>query len=114
MKTAINIIILVAMLASVAVQYNDPDGVIWAIIYVYAAIMAVGALRSSYSAPMLFIGAIGYLVAWKTLLPGDLEGWVNSEVARESGGLFIAGLCMIVLIIQMFMAKMSKSEPETT
>ncbi len=105
MKIAVSIIILVAMLASMAVQYNDPDPILWSIIYGYAAVMAANAIRNRYNAVMLFIGALGYVIGGIALLPEELEGWITNELARESGGLFVSAACMIVLIGQMFIAK---------
>lgn len=112
MKKIINLIILGAMIASIAVQYNDPDGLVWAIIYGYAAIMAINALRNQYNAPLLIIGLIGYIVGAKILLPPSLDGWITNEVARESGGLFISAICLIILIIQMILTKNKPDSPQ--
>ena len=113
MKTAINVIILLAMLASMGVQYNDPDGIVWAIIYGYAAIMAIAAIRGKYNLSMLIIGLIGYLIGAKILLPPDLDNWITNELARESGGLLVSAICLIILIIQAFMAKITLGSDET-
>ena len=107
MKIIINLIILASMIASIAVQYNDPDGIVWAIIYGYAAVMAIAALRNKYNGPMLFIGLIGYIAGGVVLLPPELDGWITNELARESGGLFITSACLMAIIVQMFMAKKS-------
>lgn len=89
------------MVASIIVQYNDPDGYVWMVIYGYATIMILNALRLQYNALLLIIGLVGYVGSGVLLLPDNLDGWITNEVARESGGLFVSGFCIAVLIIQM-------------
>ena len=103
MKTILNVILLLAMVASMAVQYNDPDGVRWMFVYGFAAAMCANALRGHHNKILLGIGLLGYIIGAVMLIPDQWDGWITNEIARESGGLFISSLTIVILLIQSFM-----------
>ena len=102
---------LLAMVASMAVQYNDPYGIRWMFIYGFAAAMCANALRGQYNLPLLIIGLLGYIVGVFVLMPDKWDGWITNEIAREVGGLGIAAFCIVALLVQKFLAN---SAPEPT
>ena len=83
--------------AFAAVQYNDPDGLIWIAAYLYAAAVTIPPIRGRHTVfPLL--GLVIYLV-WAITLIGSVDAhWLEVEEARECLGLLIAALWMGVLL----------------
>ena len=118
---ALNGIMLLAFLASVAVQYNDPDPMRWVAIYGAAALACARAAtgRIGWFFPALVGGAA---IVWAvSLAPGVLGhvGFgelfqafemkdVRVEVGREFGGLLIIAGWMAVLLVA---GRPSKPDP---
>ena len=109
---AVNGIMLLAFLASVAVQYNDPDPIRWVAIYGAAALACARAVtgRIGWFFPALV--GVAALVWAITLAPATLGhvGFgelfqafemkdVRVEVGREFGGLMIVVVWMAVLLL---------------
>jgi hypothetical protein len=107
---SLNYMMLAMFLFSVAVQYNDPDPLLWMTVYGLAALACLVWLRRP--AHWLLPGALGLatLVWAGTLAPrvlgrvafGELfEAWemkdLRVEEARELGGLLIVAGWMSVL-----------------
>lgn len=95
-------------LLSAILQYNDPDPLIWIVIYLIATVISVlfALKRMNYLLP-LFVGILA-LVGTYLILPAKFEGFEigtgnikNIEEAREAGGLFIIGLIMIIYSIRL-------------
>jgi len=99
-----NSLFLIAYLASAAVQYNDPDALVWIIIYLAAAAMCMAQFRRRQPAwlpPLLLVISLVWI---GNLLPNiigqvTLQEMFDSitmktkavEEAREIGGLgFVA------------------------
>ena len=90
------------MLAGFAlVQYNDPDAILWLLIYAIPAIWAgLTAFRPERLAPRApVIGA--YLACLAAAIAGSLwcwpalpAGWIHIETERESLGIIIATLVL--------------------
>lgn len=108
----LNGIFLFAFLLSAGVQYNDPDPLRWAAIYLAAAAMCVLQFRPHpprWLAPTLIVISIIWIA---TLLPtvgkaplADIFASLSMktkavEEAREAGGLFLVGLWAVVLTVQ--------------
>lgn len=102
MKT-INIIFSLLMILFAAVQYNDPDGLFWATLYLVPALCAgLVALRPAlFNNTMPFsllgtcvvLGVIGSIVFWPTIPQFWIKDvWWNDETAREDMGVMIATL----------------------
>ncbi len=106
MKTALNILLLLWMLMSVGVQYNDPDGLLWVVIYGYALVLIGMALRGRYKPVLLKLGVIGYILGGIVIMPDTFADMMDTnEVARECIGLFIAGGCLMIVLLQKVMQK---------
>ena len=93
-----NLVMLPLLLMSVVVQYNDPDGVVWMLIYGYSLVITLPALFGVYTA-WAIPGALGYLSGFAALVPTFEHPYLKSELTREGGGLFIAGVWMLCLAI---------------
>ena len=108
--TILNALFLVAYLLSAVVQYNDPDGLLWIVIYLAAALMCIGALRRKlpkwYPWTLLVISLvwIGWLLPniLGKVSPGELVESISMrtreiEEAREIGGLVLVAIWAGVL-----------------
>lgn len=114
----LNIILCVLMLLFAAVQYNDPDGPVWMIIYSIPAIWAaIAAWRNSWLGHKvahflllfcLFVSIACVIWFW----PAD-DGWWRHEIwweqesVREGIGMMIV---IVVLIIVWFSRPRSRSQ----
>ena len=107
----INLLTCLVMLTFVAVQYNDPDALLWAVIYGIPAGWAGGAafrspsLRASrIGMPLLWASAALYLIAVIYYWPQmpefwRKEVWTVEETAREGMGVMIAlGTVLLALV----------------
>lgn len=102
-----NGVMLVVFLCCIAVQYNDPDPVSWIFYYGVVAVFCILALRGIYTwvggvvAVLYFLGAAYYLPGWNietVLLLQEPKMYSPAvELARESFGLFLCGVWMLVL-----------------
>ena len=93
-----NLVMLPLLLMSILVQYNDPDGVVWMLIYGYSVVVTVPAIFGVYTA-WAIPGTLGYLGGFAALVPTFEHPYLKSELTREGGGLFIAGVWMLCLAI---------------
>jgi Transmembrane family 220, helix len=94
--------VLLALFA--IVQYNDPDAILWILIYGIAAIWAgVAAFRPGRLAQSpLLLGAFVVTLAAMTGgaiydLPQSIADWWDNEVVREGLGLIIAVVALLVV-----------------
>ena len=80
-----------------AVQYNDPDALIWMVLYLYAALVTIPPIFGRHTI-LPALGLIVYLV-WAMTLVGSIDAnWWDVEEAREALGLLLAALWMGVLL----------------
>lgn len=86
---------------SAALQYNDPDPLLWIIIYGVTALVSFGVALNKlpYSVPLVL--GILFLVGAIYTFPETFEGFEigkgdikNIEEGREASGLFILSLAM--------------------
>ena len=109
--------ILAAILLSfVAVQYNDPDPILWMPIYGYGAMLLAMAAGGKYHKVATIIGIVGYSSGAIYLSPSVLE-WIEKEhgqnlmqsmanskmyieETRECGGLMIAAVFLLFSFLQ--------------
>ena len=107
----LNVMITVVFALCVAVQYNDPDAVVWMLIYAYAVVVTAMAAADRYTFFAL-LGFAGSFAGFVYLSPGFLEisdpmdlitdirmDSEGVEEAREAGGLLISSLWLLVLSI---------------
>jgi len=110
----LNIIMMLAFLFSVAVQYNDPDPIQWMAIYGAAAAACILQLRGKLDWKFSATVSAAALLWALFILPGVLSRpfptsmvdsfhmtGVADEEARELGGLLIILTWMIVLTIHL-------------
>lgn len=103
-----SIVMLLLLLLTIGVQYNDPDGPLWMLIYAVALVPTVAAIANTWTG-LSIIAAIGYYAGFFYILPGgtvaepahiltDLQmGESGVEEAREAGGLLLCAIWMTVL-----------------
>lgn len=90
-------IVALLFLSFAAVQYNDPDALIWIVAYLYAAVVTIPPIFGRHTFwPAL--GLAGYLI-WSFTLIGTVGAdWWDVEEAREALGLLLAAFWMGVLL----------------
>src|SRR5688572_8914674 len=104
MQTASKILSLVftlLFLAFAAVQYNDPDVLVWVIAYLVPAYVSFLAFRNRFNKELIWVVLIAAIAGAITFFPyGHFEGvaldhgmkTMNIELARESLGLGVVAL----------------------
>ena len=73
----VNILLAGMFLAFSYLQFNDPDPVVWILIYGAMAVECMMAAFKFYVRPLLGILVIGYIVYCIILWPGVMD-WLNS------------------------------------
>jgi len=96
------------------VQLNDPDPVIWVLVYIIAAIVAFLFPHKKPNKWLLLAIALAYLTGTILLFPASIGAWISAEdksrslgmtlpgieEARESMGLFLCFLSMTFYYIK--------------
>lgn len=114
---AFNLLLCAAMLAAVAVQYNDPDGPLWMLYYGVPAFWAglmvwrpslpqpPGRWRLALWASLAF--SAGLMVFYWPPMPGfwRKDVWWVEEAAREGMGLMIAFAVVAAIVAQAMLAR---------
>jgi hypothetical protein len=100
----IPLLLAIFFLLFVVVQYNDPDPLVWMLIYGFVSTICVLAFLKKLNRNLVLIAMPFYLGGSIYLWPGTYEGISMSmgykphiELARESLGLLICFLAMIYL-----------------
>lgn len=86
------------------VQYNDPDAILWILIYgvtaVWAGLAAIRLDRLAYSQPLLAAFGVtllamagGAIYYW----PQSIADWWDNELVREGLGLIIATVALLAV-----------------
>ena len=92
---------------SALLQYNDPDAVLWIVIYSSAALVTLGFLfkKLPYFIPLI-VGLLA-IVGFIYLFPEKFEGFgigdgdvKNIEEAREAFGLLIIAIVMFAISVR--------------
>lgn len=120
----LNVIMTVMFALCVAVQYNDPDALLWMLIYAYAVVVTAMAVANRYTF-LAVIGFVGLFAGFAYLSPGLLEidnptelvtdirmDSPGVEVAREAAGLLISSLWLLVLSVVWFRRRGDQASPE--
>ena len=106
-------IVSILMILFVAVQYNDPDGPFWMVLYGVPAVLAgLAALRPDMLVSMpgrgivlaVFLCAIALTYLYWPEVPNwwRQDVWWQEETAREGMGLMIATLAVAMLLPAVF------------
>lgn len=89
-------------------QYNDPDALLWVIIYSIAALVSFrfALNRIEYKVPLL-LGLI-FFVGFLYLYPSDFQGFdmndgdiITVELGREAFGLLIISIVLLVFAFRL-------------
>lgn len=112
--------LILCMLAFAGLQYNDPDGLYWATVYLVPAIamgfaaFAPNRLQTGLGR-CLVVASVGMLAAgiwvfWPSqTFARPLSEWMALEPAKETMGLLIALLCNALTIPTAFSSKQSST-----
>ena len=84
----------------IAVQYNDPDPLVWIGLYLVPLILSLRAVRGRADLWPNLLPAVGYSLAALWWAPPYVPGYLDNEEAREAGGLLLSGLWMAFLAWQ--------------
>lgn len=106
----LNMLLCVLMLLFIGVQYNDPDGAMWMVIYAVPAVWtAIAVFRQSALQKSLLNGllvgciaasAAGILYYWPTTPRWwASEVWFETETAREGMGMMIITIVLLLVWI---------------
>lgn len=86
-STAMILLFITAM----AVQYNDPDGVMWMGVYGLAALLTVLAM-TGHNTAVAPVASLGYFLGGLWVMPRSGANWLEIEQGREAVGLFITAV----------------------
>lgn len=102
-------------LVAAGLQYNDPDSLIWILIWGLAGIIALGFAFVQISFPIPLVAGFLALVGFFYTYPEKFEGFeigsgnsTNIEEGREAFGLLIIALVMLILALRGWMVEKSK------
>jgi hypothetical protein len=103
----LNLPLLIAMLGFAAVQYNDPDALLWIVYYLVPAAWGLLAFwrpqRLAALQTWLWMSALvwtGLMIYYWPAMPGfwRREVFMQEETAREGMGLMLAWLAVVVAL----------------
>jgi len=91
---------------SAVLQYNDPDPLMWIVIYGIAALLSFGFALGRIAFMVLLLSGFSALVAGGIIFPEEFQGFEigkghikNIEQGREAVGLFIVGMVQLFFAI---------------
>lgn len=116
----VNILLGVVMVAFAALQYNDPDGLLWIVIYLipaawaFAAAFGLAQVRSAPGTALLtlsVLAAVGAVIYYWPTMPDfwRKDVWWAEEAAREGMGVMIALLVLLFVVLTAFTARTRRS-----
>ncbi|MFK7812584.1 MAG: transmembrane 220 family protein [Maribacter sp.] len=118
MNTIFKIIALlfgILFLVSAALQYNDPDPLVWMIIWGFAGIISIAFAFNRVFFTVPLVAGILALVGFFYSYPEKFEGFEigvgdikNIEEGREAFGLLIIAIVMLTLALRGYLVKKSK------
>jgi hypothetical protein len=86
------------------VQYNDPDAILWILIYgipaIWAGLAAYRPARFAHSQPLLVAFGVTFAAIAAGMIydwPRSIADWWDNEVVREGLGLIIATAALLVV-----------------
>ena len=102
----VSLVFSLIFIAFASLQYNDPDNLVWIVIYGIAAGISVLFFFNKMNKKILIITLIAYLIGFVYLWPDTYEGislkngYVPAiEEVRESFGLLICALSIGIYLI---------------
>jgi hypothetical protein len=86
------------------VQYNDPDAIVWILIYgitaAWAGFAAFRPTHFAHSQPLRMVFGVSLLVLVAIVIydwPPSIADWYENELVREGFGLIIATVALLVV-----------------
>ena len=102
---------------SAALQYNDPDPIIWILIWGISAIISFLFFLNKISFIITLIAGVLSLIGFMYLYPSNFQGFdlnngdiENIELGREAFGLLIIALVMFIYAFRIRYIKMKQSD----
>lgn len=90
-----------------AVQYNDPDSLIWIIIYTAAAFISLLFALDKLTTLVPLVAGIACFIGFVYLYPSDFQGFdlddgdiKSVELGREAFGLLIIALVCFIYVLR--------------
>lgn len=100
---------------SAVLQYNDPDSLVWIVIWSFAALFSLGFALGKISLMPLFFSGVMALGGFFYCYPEKFEGFEigagdikNIEEAREAYGLLIIAIVLLLFALRTFVTRRSK------
>ena len=107
----------ILFIVSAALQYNDPDPLIWIVIWGIAGIVTLAFAFNRISFPIPLVMGVAALIGFFYMYPEKFEGFEigagdikNIEEAREAFGLLIIAVVMLALGLRGYLIRKSKSK----
>jgi peptidoglycan/LPS O-acetylase OafA/YrhL len=112
----LNILFFLLMIPFIGVQYNDPDGLMWSLIYgvptIWAALAGFRLDRVLSDRSFAILGVsvlftLGLTVFYWPTTPGfwQKDVWWETETAREGMGMMIASVVQLVAAFTIWSAR---------
>lgn len=115
MMTVLNIVFGLALLVAAAVQYNDPDSLVWIAVYALSGIACLAAAFGNATRPLAVVMLV-ICVAWGAFLFPAVPQWLANhpvsyifddasttvaymEHSRESLGLLMAAVMLVLSLL---------------
>lgn len=107
----LSLVFTLLFLAFAAVQYNDPDALLWVYAYLVPAFISFSAFRNQFNKTLIgvvFIGSVLGAIAffpfghWEGVALKDGMKTMNIEYARESLGLAVVALASAIHLAQAY------------
>ncbi len=99
----LSVLFAVLFLVSAGLQYNDPDPMLWIVIWGIAAVLSILFFYDKISSSVLFIIGIVSFIGFLSLFPSNFQGFgledgdiTTVELAREAVGLLIIALVLFM------------------
>jgi hypothetical protein len=111
----VHVVLCGVLLLFAALQYNDPDGLYWGLVYLLAAAWSLLAAFAPHRMQVSFPARIGALLSLVLFLLGFVSlasnlgpGWIHNEEAREALGYLI---CAVTTALAIWDAYRRSSSP---
>ncbi|MBM1107849.1 transmembrane 220 family protein [Aurantibacter crassamenti] len=108
-------IFAVLFIISAVLQYNDPDSLIWIIIWAIAGLISLAFALNKVSFLPLLISGLAALVGFFYCYPEKFEGFEigggdikNVEEGREAFGLLIIAIVLLVFALRAYKVRKLK------
>ncbi len=105
----------ILFLVSAALQFNDPDPLVWITIWGLAGVITIGYAFNRVPLSVLLFGGIAALIGFFYSYPEKFEGFAigqgdikNIEEGREAFGLLIISIVMLSLVLRSLVKRRSK------